>query len=477
MPARHPMDHMYTPPQTVIKPRKFYGASTEFPGDDVGLLPALQRSNPKVYRPQSSIHHRAQCAEEKLQLIDRCDRLLAETDQGLAGPFGSSEFEQSARKFWQQDFFRSEEIQDLSEPREQLTGNMSNRSIFHSRVWTSPACRFEYQMEKTCQELRDMSFTNTRTSAQLSAAPNRDNPALECYVENEETLWNPFPTLSIEQQVSRSFIYRPQATEQSHTQRIANHWSLDEVHTDGGEEERADNIRIASQGSLFHPQPFSEEQPCHISSKTSRRQGEAERQKSEKQQSDRGRSQGQRCDSQRSEHGQHDRQQLHQPSQPEQRRNLRQQQSESQRGDMQLSEGQGAHGLQSDRQPETKSSHATSEASVLDNWKRLLLALEEINALMILEEVKTVEHMKEGRRAYHSGGTHDFFTPGRTGRTKQTLRLGPLSEEPRSGKSRSVPAPFQCTVTGPYWEWNSVSLSFSIATWPSLKAYSKLPIE
>ena len=120
-----------------------------------------------------------------------------------------------------------------------------------------------------------------------------------------------------------------------------------------------------------------------------------------------------------------------------------------------MCEPQKAHRSRSNAQPEFRCPHTTSEASVLDNWKLLLLALEELNSSMIVDEVKAVEQMNEGRRALHNRGTEKLFTPGAVGeRIKQIFKLGPLSEGVRSGKSRN---PFQCTVTGPYWEWNSVS--------------------
>ena len=381
--------------------------------------------------------------------------MLAATDQGLAGSFGSSDFEQSAGKFWQQNLLRSEKIQDLSELREQPMGNMSDDSIFHNGAWTRPACRLEYRIEETCQELRDMSFTHTRMSAHLLATPSRGTTALTSYVENEETSCEPFRTQSTEQQFSRSLIYRHRETKQAPISRIAAHWSLHKAHADGDEEERADTIWSASQGVLFHQQQFPQEQPYHISSSTSKRHGEVERQRFEKHKSDRGRPERQHSDSQLSERSHYDRQQRNEYLRFEQRRDAETQPSECQRCDMEMCEPQKTHRSRSDAQPEFRCPHTTSEASVLDNWKLLLLALEELNSSMIVEEVKAVEQMNEGRRALHNRGTEKLFTPGAAGeRIKQILKLGPLSEGVRSGKSRN---PFQCTVTGPYWEWNSVS--------------------
>ena len=282
------MAHTFTPSSIVINTRKVYRANTEPPDDGLSLLPALRLSNHKVYRAESSINHLTQFSEEKLQLNGRCDKLLAATDQGLAGSFGSSDFEQSAGKFWQHNLLRSEKIQDLSELREQPMGNMSDDSIFHNGAWTRPACRLEYRMEETCQELRDMSFTHTRMSAHLLATPSRGSTALTSYVENEETSCEPFRTQSTEQQFSRSLIYRHRETKQAPISRIAAHWSLHKVHADGDEEERADSIWSASPGALFHQQQFPQEQPYHISSSTSKRHGEVERQRFEKHKSDRG---------------------------------------------------------------------------------------------------------------------------------------------------------------------------------------------
>ena len=448
-----------------ISPRKVYSANTELPDDGLSLLPALQRANQKIYRPESSINYTTQYAEEKLRLIDRCDRLLAATDQGLAGPFGSSEFELSAGTLWQQDLFRSEEIQGLSGLREPLTGDMSDNSIFHKRAWTRPARTFEYRMEETCQELREMSFTNTGFSAHLSAASSSAS-ALTSYVENEETFWNPVRTQSIEQSFPRSLICRHQETRQFQTQKIADHWSLNEVYANGDEEERADNIWSASQGALFHPQQSPKEQPCHISPITSRRRREAERQRTEKHQPDRGRPERQQCDNGRFEQGRYERQQRLTHPRSEQRQDVKQKPFERHRDEMRLYELQRTHGSQSDKRPEFMCPNPTSEASVLDNWKLLLQAFEELNSTMTVEEVEAVEQMEEGRRKPNNHGTDEFFTPGYAGRTKHTLRLGPLPEERRSGKSRNVSVPFQCTVTSPYWEWNSVSptVSFSNVT-------------
>ena len=440
------MDLTYVPSQTVRSPRKAYGARTELSDDSLSVLPTLQHSNHEVYRPESSTNRLTQYAEERLQLIDRCERLLAATGKGLAGPFDSHDFEQSAGKFWQQDRFRSEYIQDLSELKEPLTGNMSDNPIFHNRAWTRPATGLEYWIEETCHELGEMSLTSAGISAHLLAAPSRDTTAWRSYVENEEIIWSPFRAPSIEQQFSHSLIYQHQETKQTRAHMIADHWSLDEAHARGDEEERADNIWTVSQGALFYQQQFPKEQPRRVSSSTTSRYGESDRQQSEKQQSDRGRPERQQCDTQRLD----------------KRQNVKQQPSESQRYDRQLSESQKAHRSRSDTQPELKGPHAISEASVLDSWKQLLLALEELNSRMTMEEVKAVEQMKEGRKACQNRESDEFFIPGRMERIKQTLRLRP-TEGPVKGKSRNVSAQPQCTVTGPYWEWNSVSPTVSFS--------------
>lgn len=414
-------------------------------------------------------------AEERLQLIDRCDRLLAATDQGLAGPFDSHDFEQSTGKVWQQDLFRSEEIQDPSELTEQLAGSMSDNSIFHNGAWTRPASRLEYWIDESCQELREMSFTNTGMPAHLWAASSRDSTAWTSYDENEELIWKPFRTQSIEQQFLGSPNHRHQETRQAHAQIIADHWSLDEVHADGDEGERADIIWSVSQGALFYQQQFPEEQPCHISSSTSRRHGEADKQQAEKHQPDRGRPERHECDRQRPEQGRYDRQQRHEHPQSRQHRIAKQEPSERQRDDRQLFERQKAHRSRSDTQPGFKCPHAIGEASVLDNWKLLLLALKELNSRMTVEEVKTVEQMKEGRKAFQNPGTDEFFTPGYAERTKQTLRLTPPSEGPMSDKPRNFSAQFQCTVTSPYWEWNSVSPTVSFSSTAVTESIQQAP--
>ncbi|KAL8793808.1 MAG: hypothetical protein Q9195_003638 [Heterodermia aff. obscurata] len=448
------MDRTYPPWQIVTNPHRVYSANTELPDDGLNPLPALQRSNQKFYQPESSINHLTQYAGERLQLIERCDRLLAATDQRFAGPFISSDFEQNAGKFWQQHHFSSEEIQYLYGLTEPRAGQMSDDSAFHDGAWTRPTYSLEYQIEETCQGLRDMKFTKSGMSANLLTAPGRGTTALTSYVENEETFWNPFRTQPMEQHYSHRRVYGHKEIKQPHAPRIADRWSL---HADGNEEGRADNIWSASQGPLSHPQQSPEEPLCDTSSNTSGRSGEAERQQSAKYRSDRERPQRQQCDGQRSEKGQYDRHQRHEHPQSEQRRDVKQPPSECQRCDMKPSERQRAHRSRSDKQPEFKSPRGKSEASDLDDWKMLLLSLEELNTLMIFEEVKTVEQMNEGRRASHNRGTDDIFTPGHAERTKQTLKLRPTSEGPRSGKSRTASAPFQCIVTGPYWEWNSVS--------------------
>ena len=448
------MDLPSIPLKIVISPRQVYSANNELPDDGLCLLPSLQRSNQRVYRSESSANHLTQYAEQRLQLIDKCDRLLAATDQGFAGPFVSSDFDRSAGEIWQQDRSRSEEIRNLSELRKQLIGNVSDDLIFHDGAWIKPACMSEYQMEETCQEFRHMSLTESGKSAQRASA-------LTSYVENEETFWRPFLTQSTEQRFSRSLFYRHQETEQAHTQSIVDHWPLDEVHANGDDEERADNTWSAPQDTLFHPQHFPEEQRRHISSSTNRRCGEAERQQSEKHQPARGRPERQQCDSQQS--GQHERQQRHERSRSEQLRYKMRHPFESQQCDMRLCGRQRSHRSRSDMQPEFKYPQATSETPIMENWKLLLQDLEELNSLMIMEEVKAVEQMKEGRGPFENRGTEEFFMPGERERTKQTLRLRPLSEGSRSGRSRNVSAPFQCTVTGPYWKWNSVSPTVSLS--------------
>ena len=304
-----------------------------------------------------------------------------------------------------------------------------------------------------------MSLTDARISAHLLAASSRDTTAWRSYVENEQIFWSPFRAQSIEQQFPHSLIYRHQETKQTHAHMIAGHWSLDEVHAGGDDEERADNIWAVSQGALFYQQQFPEEQPCRVSSSTSSRYREADRQQPEKQQPDRVRPERQQCDTQRSD----------------KRQNVKQQPSECQPYDRQLSEPQKAHRSQPDTQPEPKCSHAISEASVLDNWKLLLLALEELNSRMTVEEVKAVEQMKEGRKACQNRESDECFIPGRMERIKQALRLGPPSEGPMKGKSRSVSTQPQCTVTGPYWEWNSVSPTVSFSNMKVTESIQQAP--
>ena len=414
-------------------------------------------------------------AEERLRLIDRCDRLLAVTDQGLAGPFNSHDFEQSAGKVWQQDLFRSEEIPDLSELKEQLTGAMSDDSIFHNGAWTRAASRSEYWIDETCQELREMSFTNTAMPSHLWAASSRDSTAWTSYDENEEIFWKPFRARSVEQQFPGSPNHRHQESRQAHVQITAGHWSLDEVHADGDEEERADIIWSVSQGALFYQQQLPEEQPCHISSSTRRRHGEADRQQAEKHQPDRGRPERQKCDRQRPERGRYDGQQRHEHPQSKQHQNAKQEPLQRQRDDRQLFERQKVHKSGSDTQPESECPHAISEASVLDNWKLLLLALNDLNSRMTVEEVKTVEQLKEGREAFQNPGTDEFFTPGHVEGTEQTLRLTPPSEGPMSDKPRNVSAQFHCTVASPYWEWDSVSPTISFSSMAVTESIQQAP--
>lgn len=148
-------------------------------------------------------------------------------------------------------------------------------------------------------------------------------------------------------------------------------------------------------------------------------------------------------------------------NQPENPRSSRQQSTSAQGG----------------RQPELEPPVTKKEVPDLDNWKNLLLALEALNTRMALEEVNVVGKMSE-TAGFHKHPT-SLYLPGYASKSRQHPREGRRSGGARDGRSGHSSASFRCTVTGPYWEWDSVSIIRlqHFTTERVLKASSNLPIE
>ena len=110
---------------------------------------------------------------------------------------------------------------------------------------------------------------------------------------------------------------------------------------------------------------------------------------------------------------------------------------------------------QSSRQPRLEPPVTTKEVPDLDNWKNLLLALDALNTRMALEEVNVVGQISE-TAGFHKHPT-SLYLPGYRPKSRQHSRQGRRSSGSRDGRSGNSSASFRCTVTSPYWEWDSVS--------------------
>lgn len=324
-------------------------------------------------------------------------------------------------------------IKDVAEPSAQLGSYASGMPRFFDGPSIGHLGMGTHWMESICQDLRGINNGNDGLTTHLLAVHKRDTSMLKTYAEGDNAISKEFRTESIEERFSTLVLHDDAEAKQAYSKATADHHFRSSFHPFSKEEDRADNIqsrpRDPAGQAYFHRQRYPQEQKPYLLPGTCQDYEEAECERSNKQRSERYRFDGQHFDTAHS---------LKQPS-----------------GRQHLERSQG------DRHSRHKPALMAREESELSSWKRLLLAFEELNSRMAVEQALCVDQMHEGNRVFHDQRMTSIHTAGHGKGTQRSSRHRPESGEPRNGKSVHFSSPIYCTIIGPYWGWDSVSTAIT----------------
>ncbi|MCJ1377263.1 hypothetical protein MMC17_000355 [Xylographa soralifera] len=165
-------------------------------------------------------------AEEFLEIVIRCKKVLRVLDRILKKYNAMPEDDKKLQKLWKRMKFGNGEMQDLGQLRSKLTYYTAVVTLFLNRIAVGSLGKIEQQMNTAGGELRDIRLAVNNITANL-LAQNREGSVLTAYENDDTAVWKEFRRELVLEGFASSVIHKHKSLIKAYVKELGDRGLLD----------------------------------------------------------------------------------------------------------------------------------------------------------------------------------------------------------------------------------------------------------